>query len=527
MKKFFYLLTILCINITYAQYFSEDFSGGAIPSTWTIKQTNPTNSWQISAQQPDGHYEANCTAKANNGPVDEWLITPSFSLQGSTKPYMEMFTNFSSYDAEQNLMSFEVLSSIDNGVTWQSIWTAKDFFYWYDYSTILATAKMDGLKGQSNVKIAIRYKGLDPSLSSTVWLSKLTIKEDTRIQPQSVQLSVDGGGAPEVVVGGNLKLKALVNPNTANQSVVWKIIDGKESISLWEGQVYTYVPGKATIRAMSVDDPTVYGDIVVTVLRDTDLCNQKFDGVASYLAGINGTNNQQIANDINIQPNTKFTFTGIKMFVNYDIDHATQYPAFKINVHEDNNGKPGAIIKTLDNLVVKPPYSGGLYQNIKIDFPTAYVFPANVALKKYWLSVTTDSSTYPIRWAAYDIDDNSLPAMGSTDNGITWTPKSNDNGKGVDNVFQILGTCAPANLATSEINSKQTVTIYPNPAKGILYINSKTQIVEAQLFDMQGKNIKTTYNQANISLEGLPKAAYLLKIKDANGSTTTQKVIKE
>lgn|GEM_PF-6123353 len=30
---------------------------------------------------------------------------------------MEMFTNFSSVDAELELMSFEVLSSIDNGTT--------------------------------------------------------------------------------------------------------------------------------------------------------------------------------------------------------------------------------------------------------------------------------------------------------------------------------------------------------------------------------------------------------------------------
>ncbi|WP_300673198.1 T9SS type A sorting domain-containing protein [Soonwooa sp.] len=526
MKKLFYLLTILCIQLTYAQYFFEDFSGGAIPSTWTIKKTNPKHNWEISLEQSDGRYEAVCSAEGDSGTVDEWLITPSFSLQGSTKPYMEMFTNFSTYDAGQNALSFEVLSSIDNGTTWKKLWDTSDFYYWYDFSTMLVNAKLDALKGQANVKLAFRFQGLDPELNSTVWLGKLTVKEDTRIQPQNVEISVEGGASTSVVVGGSIQLNAKVNPSTANQKVVWEIVEGADNVSIWEGQVYTYIPGKATIRAKSVDDPSIYSDIVITVLRDSDPCQQKYDGTASYLAGINGQSNQLVANDISIQANNKFTFKGIKMSVNYDIDHAEDYPPFIINIHEDNNGKPGTIIKTFDNLQVKQPFSGGLYQSIQINFPTTFDFPINASVKKYWLSVTTAYNEYPIRWVAYDIDDNSLPALGSTDNGATWTPKINDNGKGVENIFQILGTCTPV-LATAEANNKKMISVYPNPTKGTLYIDSKVKIAEAQLFDMQGKSLKTTYNQTSISLNGLPKAAYLLKIKDVNGNITTQKVIKE
>ncbi|WP_312324718.1 choice-of-anchor J domain-containing protein [Soonwooa sp.] len=85
-EKTFFLLLMFCIQISYAQYLFEDFSGGAIPSTWTIVKTNPTNNWQISEEQPDGHYEAVCSAPPDSGPIDEWLISPTFSLENSTKP---------------------------------------------------------------------------------------------------------------------------------------------------------------------------------------------------------------------------------------------------------------------------------------------------------------------------------------------------------------------------------------------------------------------------------------------------------
>lgn len=525
MKKLSLLLVMFCIQLSYAQYFFEDFAGGAIPSTWTIKKTNPVNNWEISSQQPDGHYEANCSAEPDSGPIDEWLITPSFSLENSTKPYMEMMTNFSLADAEMDLMNFEVLSSIDNGTTWQKVWNTKDFFYWFDYSTILVNSKLDALKGKSNVKMAFRFEGLDPSLQSTVWLSKLTIKEDTRIQPTSVDLTVEDGGTTEVMVGSSIKLKAVVNPTNANQKVVWTAEDGYERVSVWEGQVYTYLPGKATIRATSVDDPTIYKDIEITILKDSDPCQQKFDGVVSYVAGINGSGNQLVANDIQIQANNKFSFTGIKMLVNYDIQNAQTYPPFTLNVHEDNGGKPGTIIKTLSNLSVKEPYGSGLYQDIEITFPTAYDFPTNAAIKKYWLSLTTQDAGFPVRWVAYDIDDASLPAMGSTDGGITWSPKINDSGKGVENIFQILGSCAA--LSTSELDSQKSVSLYPNPVKNTLYISSKSKIVEAQIFDMQGKSIKTIYNQSSISFNELPKGVYIVKMKDSDANITSQKVIKE
>ncbi|WP_374329135.1 T9SS type A sorting domain-containing protein [Soonwooa sp.] len=208
-----------------------------------------------------------------------------------------------------------------------------------------------------------------------------------------------------------------------------------------------------------------------------------------------------------------------------DIKNAEHYPTFTLNIHEDNAGKPGTIIKTLSNLEVKPPFGTGLYQDIQIDFPTLYDFPTDVLTKKYWLSVTTNDDGYPIRWVGYNIDDDSLSSMGSTNNGATWSPKIYDNGKGVDNIFQISGACTPT-LATAEVNRK-TIKVYPTPVKNTLYISSKEKIVEAQIYDMQGKGLKTSFNQSSISFANLPKGVYIVKMKDLNSNVTTEKVVKE
>lgn len=525
MKKLYYFFFILMVQLSFGQYFFEDFAGGSIPPTWTIKRTNTEQTWQISQQQPDGHYEAIVSPQSNTGDVDEWLITPSINLSTSTKPLLEVQSNFYDGDAIAGLYQFEILSSIDNGVSWQKKWDTNNFYYWLDWQTILMNIDLTDLKGQSNVKFAFRVIGYDPNFSGSVWVGKVTVKEDTRIMPTSLVVTTDNNQTPVVLVGESIHLNAAVNPVAASQRVIWSIIDGYDIGSVSDGTVYTYLPGKMTIRATSVDDPDIYDDIEITIVKDSDECNQKFEGVMSYLAGINNSVNQLVANDIDIKANTQFDFTGIKLRVNYDIDTMADYPGFKVNIHADNNGKPGAIIKEFDNLHVNAPFGSGEYQNIQLDLPETYHFPTSSTIKKYWLSVTAYDNGAPIRWAAYDIDDSSLGALGSVDGGTTWTAKQNDNGKFVENIFQILGNCTL--LATNEVNQNRLISLYPNPVKDVLNINSKTKISNVEIYDMQGKLIKTVVNQSKILLTELPKGVYLVKIKNENHQVFSEKIIKD
>ncbi|KPH12832.1 T9SS type A sorting domain-containing protein [Chryseobacterium sp. ERMR1:04] len=82
-------------------------------------------------------------------------------------------------------------------------------------------------------------------------------------------------------------------------------------------------------------------------------------------------------------------------------------------------------------------------------------------------------------------------------------------------------------LATSEINNYKSIfTIYPNPVKDVLSIQSKDKIVKAEIYDAAGRVLKTisvTDNSMNVS--ELAKGNYIIKLSTKD-KMMTQKFIK-
>jgi uncharacterized delta-60 repeat protein len=76
-------------------------------------------------------------------------------------------------------------------------------------------------------------------------------------------------------------------------------------------------------------------------------------------------------------------------------------------------------------------------------------------------------------------------------------------------------------LGVSE-SGKAKFSIFPNPVKDVLQIESgKLKVENAKIFDMQGKLVKT-FNGNSVNVSGLPKGMYMLEM---NGKT--EKFIKE
>lgn len=92
----------------------------------------------------------------------------------------------------------------------------------------------------------------------------------------------------------------------------------------------------------------------------------------------------------------------------------------------------------------------------------------------------------------------------------------------VDDVKITTGT-----LATDEIGTKaKTINIYPNPTKGEINIKTDKKIKSSTVLDLSGKSVlKSTSDKIDIS--SLSKGAYLLQVEFADGTATTEKVIKE
>lgn len=87
------------------------------------------------------------------------------------------------------------------------------------------------------------------------------------INAVSVVVATQSGGAAVIVQqNGTLQLIATVNPSGANQAVVWSVQSGASFVSISQGGLVTALAnGTATVRATSVQDNTIFGQLEVEV----------------------------------------------------------------------------------------------------------------------------------------------------------------------------------------------------------------------------------------------------------------------
>ncbi len=130
----------------------------------------------------------------------------------------------------------------------------------------------------------------------------------------------------------------------------------------------------------------------------------------------------------------------------------------------------------------------------------------------------------------------------STDNGSTWTV--------IDSAVQHLSVrCSDANtcysggfntsstvggifkssqsLGTNDLNNTiNKLSIYPNPTKGEINIKADKKIKSSEILDFSGKSIlKTTSGKTDIS--SLPKGNYVMQVEFTDGTSVSEKIIKE
>lgn len=90
----------------------------------------------------------------------------------------------------------------------------------------------------------------------------------------------------------------------------------------------------------------------------------------------------------------------------------------------------------------------------------------------------------------------------------------------LDNI-KIAGTT----LATDEV-SKSKTNIFPNPTKGVVNIKTDKKIKSTSILDLSGKIISRG-NSEKVDLSSFTKGTYLLQVEFADGTTSTEKIIKD
>lgn len=94
----------------------------------------------------------------------------------------------------------------------------------------------------------------------------------------------------------------------------------------------------------------------------------------------------------------------------------------------------------------------------------------------------------------------------------------------VDDV-QVIANGTLGTSETSKIKNS-SISIYPNPTKGEINIKTDKKIKNMSVIDASGKTLSTN-NSGTTDISSLPKGIYLLKADFSDGTSKTEKVIKQ
>lgn len=81
-------------------------------------------------------------------------------------------------------------------------------------------------------------------------------------------------------------------------------------------------------------------------------------------------------------------------------------------------------------------------------------------------------------------------------------------------------------VKSADISSLTNVKIYPNPVSQTLFLESEKSIRFVQIFDLNGREQTTTFEQGLIDVSHLASGMYLVKIFDGNGNFIVKKIEK-
>lgn len=82
-------------------------------------------------------------------------------------------------------------------------------------------------------------------------------------------------------------------------------------------------------------------------------------------------------------------------------------------------------------------------------------------------------------------------------------------------------------LSTNEVSAKaKSLSIFPNPTKGEVNVKTDKKIKSSTIVDISGKTVLKT-DSKKVDISSLPKGTYLMQVEFGDGSTATEKVVKE
>lgn len=122
----------------------------------------------------------------------------------------------------------------------------------------------------------------------------------------------------------------------------------------------------------------------------------------------------------------------------------------------------------------------------------------------------------------YNLDSSNLPLFvhSTLDIGVLGAPNT---------IVVVLNTALPAELLSANENQLTGLTVYPNPAEDIVFVEGFKENAALTLVDAQGKTIAAAAVEpgvASLEIANVNPGVYFLHIASANGTTTERVVIR-
>ena len=88
---------------------------------------------------------------------------------------------------------------------------------------------------------------------------------------------------------------------------------------------------------------------------------------------------------------------------------------------------------------------------------------------------------------------------------------------------------SPENLSNNDFTNENKITFFPNPTKDFFELSNYKNVQKVELYDVNGKKVllKNNFNDKKISLQNFSKGIYTIKIILENGTTLSDKILKE
>lgn len=371
------------------------------------------------------------------------------------------------------------------GYFWSATTSTTGAKYFYIGSTT-ANSSAGAMRGQAHA-IRCIYKGANGI--STVAVS-----------------TVNGIPANITTSAGTLQLSATISPSSANQSVTWSVSSGSSVATVDTSGLVTAVSnGSAIIRATSVADPLVYGELTITVTGTASTCTavqtflEDFETFTTFPENC-WTSNKK-APYINLNADAK---TGNNSINLYSFFSATD-PVYLVSPE----------VSTIDGQHL-----------LSFDITGVEANATTTTLQVGTLSDPADFTTFMAAGAAFNpVVGNHTTAIIPANPGhkyvaIKYMPNAMHQALFIDNIEWKTATASTGRFEPG------TVKMYPNPTTGLFYIDTDADLQSVEIYNTAGQRILKT-NQKEINLSQAANGLYIVIVRASDGTSGSYSLLKK